>query len=305
MVQRDNDVFEITDEDIAPQKKSGGPLKYILLGCGFFALMFAAALAVVVYRVVTVAKDFINEAEKGVIAVAESSSGATKFRAANSQIVSFDGEVGFGNSEDAIKLARAFSQQIGEAREDLFTQRKKPAKFSLSDGNFLVFCQLDGDRCTFLVHVPDLRKFDKDAKKFLGVLAWATAQGVVRSAELETKPTSLAVGLRGIMLYDRVIIGALATADKDPSEAIIIEEEGDKDKYLLYSFFAPLVEEGMSEDSDAMPEGKSDDSATKSETPEANESPAKNDAPRDPAAEKEKPASEKSADEKAEKEKSE
>ncbi len=280
MNQREDDVFEIGDEDIVAPKTSSSPWKYILLGCGFFALMCAAAVGVVIYRAINLASEFINDAQARAVALAEAGEGAARFRLANGQINSSDGEVGFGNSEEAIKLARAFSEQIREMREDLFTKREKPAKFSLTGGKFLVYCHLDGDRCVFLVHVPDLRKFDSDAKKFLGMLGWSTVQSVVTKSELPTKPTSLALGMRGIMLYDRVITGTLAKSEDD-SETIDFEFEDDSDKLMLYSFFAAEVEEMTVLTDEAQPESLNEKPTAKPVTPDSAEAPAKDAAPQD------------------------
>lgn len=238
MPPRDEDVFELHDDDIISPPKSSSPWKWIALGCGFFAVMFVVAVGVFVYRAVQLAKEFAQNVQIEV----EKSTGVAVFREASNKISVHHGEVGFGNSDAAIKLAQAYSQQIAEMRDELFTKRKKPAKFSLSDGKFLVYCQLDGDRCAFLVHVPDLRKFDKDAKDYLGMVAWVTAQTVIKNSELATKPTDIALGLRGMLLYDRVLVGSLATADQDMSETLDIEQEGDDMKSVLYSYFEPPLD---------------------------------------------------------------
>ncbi len=293
-VQRSEDVFELGNDDIVPPRKAN-PWKFILLGCGFFVILIMAAAGVVVFRLVNAAKDFVAEIEKSV----EASDGATAFRSADSMIVAHHGEVGFGNSEAAIKLARAFSEHIGDSREELFTKRTKPAKFALSDGKFLVYCHLDELNGVFLVHVPDLRKFDKDAKEYMSLLAWVTAQKVIKESDIAVKPQYVAVGVRGMLLYDRVMHGELAEEGKDLVEAMKSSDEGDRSKMSLYTYFEPPIA------SDATPKdeaGADSPDSPKSETPKedakdqpssssegADESEPKNDATATKATEEAKP----------------
>lgn len=163
------------------------------------------------------------------------SSGEAAFKAASGEIAVKAGSAAKGNSEAAIKLAAEFSKDIKVLRENFFTQRKKKPLFSLSDGEFLTYCRLDDRVCVFLVHVPDLRKFSTDAKADLADLAWATAQQVV-NANLETPPPKLAVGLRGVMFYDRAIVGKVQT-DESAGTGIEANQSGTSPEKILYSFF--------------------------------------------------------------------
>jgi len=273
MPARDDQIFELRDEDIVPAKKSSSPWKWIGLGCAFFAILIVVSVGIVIFRAVKLVQEVANDPEFQ-NAVQEASGARSGFKNANEKIAAHHGEVGFGNNEAAIQLAQTFSGQFAEMREEFFTKRKKPAKFSLSDGKFLTYCQLDGDRCAFLVHVPDLRKFDKDAKDSLGMVAWATAQSVIMNTKLETKPTDIAVGLRGVIFYDRVIVGSLPAEGQDVGDAVRFEKEGDDSKTHLYSYFEPVlkpIDEPTETPSQSEPSNPS--SGTKPEEAEAKPAP--------------------------------
>lgn len=174
-------------------------------------------------------------------------SGKKGFKAANSEIVTNTGGAAKGNSATAIKLAAEYSHQIRTLREAFFTKRNKKSLISLSDGEFLTYCRLDDEACVFLVHIPDLRKFTKEAKQELADLAWFTAQNVVRN-NLETPPPKLAVGVRGALLYDTAMIGEVTTAD-DGSDGIETRETGSFPEKVLYVFFkSDVVSEGTDSD---------------------------------------------------------
>ncbi|MBS0267315.1 MAG: hypothetical protein JSS02_35650, partial [Planctomycetes bacterium] len=151
-------------------------------------------------------------------------SGEAAFNEANRLLGVNTGKTSFGNSEEARQRAADFSEKIRDLREVFFTKRKKEPLVSFSKGEFLTYCRLDETSCVFLVHVPDLRKFNNDAKNQLGELAWETAQLVVRTNGKST-PRKLAVGIRGVVLYDRAMIGSLQAADS-PENGIEISKEG-------------------------------------------------------------------------------
>jgi hypothetical protein len=163
-------------------------------------------------------------------------SGESGFKQANGQIAVKSGSPAKGNSDEAIKLAGEFSKNIRALREEFFTKRKKEPLFSLSEGEFLTYCRLDDEGCVFLVHVPDLRKFKKEAKADLAELAWATAQSVVRS-NLDSPPPRLGVGTRGIMFYDQAMVGNFLADDEAVGNGIDARETGTGCEKLLFTFF--------------------------------------------------------------------
>jgi hypothetical protein len=168
------------------------------------------------------------------------SDGEAAFRAANMQITSHgsDGKSAWGNTEEARRLAADFSTKIKALREVYFTKRKKEPIVSLTDGEFLTYCHLDGRACVFLVHAPDLRKYTPEAKAGLADLAWATAQHVVRS-DLKDPPPKLAIGTRGVMLYGHVLIGEFQPDEEADGDGVEVRESGGSPESRLYQFFSP------------------------------------------------------------------
>ena len=210
----------------------------VLVG-GLFLIcagVFGFALLHGVYQGFQTAQERARNAPPG------SSDGEAAFRAANMQITSrgSDGTSAWGNSDEARRLAADFSTKIRALRESYFTKRKKEPIVSLSDGEFLTYCHLDGRACVFLVHVPDLRKFTTQAKAGLADLSWATAQEVVRS-NLKDPPPRLAIGTRGVMLYGHVLIGTLQPNEEGDDAGVEVHESGGNPEFRLYPFFSPVA----------------------------------------------------------------
>lgn len=154
----------------------------------------------------------------------------TLFEAANRKIATNNNGVAHGNSPEAEKLAAEFSSKLKTLR-DVGIEPSKKRSISLSGGEFITFCHLAEDTCAFLVHVPELRKYTDEAKEFMGEAAWGVAQHCV--AALPDKPAKVAVGLRGIALYDRVLTGP-ATADENTTPQV---HEGADSKKVLFIYF--------------------------------------------------------------------
>lgn len=136
------------------------------------------------------------------------STATSGFAAANREINTHHGSAAFGNSPKAVAAATSFSKQMKKMRDLLFEAGKKDG-FSVSDHQFLTYCELHDSECAFIVHVPELRRFSKEAKESLGTLAWITAQSALKEQQITNSAMRLAVGLRGIVLYDRVLLGTL------------------------------------------------------------------------------------------------
>jgi hypothetical protein len=140
---------------------------------------------------------FAPSKEKG---DAASQAAEAQFEAANSLISSNDdGNIAHGNSKEALAMATSFSTAVKQMREAAI-QAGKNSVFSSSGGEFLTYVHLAPDCCIFLVHVPQLRKFTKEAKQAIGQIAWINAQ--VLASQLNPPPAKLAVGIRGAALYD-------------------------------------------------------------------------------------------------------
>jgi hypothetical protein len=164
--------------------------------------------------------------------------GESEFRAANQRIIRSENEqVAFGNSPAGEELAQSFSTAMAEARKEGFTEGNNSA-FSLSKHRFLTYCRLDADSCVFLVHVPELRRFTGDAQQSLGDLAWVIAHKLAYDAGLPPG-SRLAVGVKGTINYEAVLIGELSNREH-PLTDITQNERGvglEKNR-LFYPFFA-------------------------------------------------------------------
>jgi hypothetical protein len=160
--------------------------------------------------------------------------GQAAFDAANQQILVYKSatqKVGFGNTPEAEKMATEFAKTMQVMQQLAFTGGKKGG-VSLSGGNFLVHCQLQGDTACFLAHVPQLRNYkDKDVRLALAKIAWSTAKAVTEEARKD-KRWDLGLGLRGTLMYGVVATG---TSGGEP----VIEQGSAVDPSGLYRFFAP------------------------------------------------------------------
>ena len=149
--------------------------------------------------------------------------GKAEFDQANSTILSDSFGNAYGNSARAEAIAAALSEVGRTFRERAISG--EDSEVSLSGRNFVTYAQLDADSAAFLVHVPDLRHSDKDAKAAVATFLWVAA------AELVGKhpggPKKVAVGIRGVMLYDTVLEGEVGG---EPHE---IDEDA------LHAYFVP------------------------------------------------------------------
>lgn len=143
-------------------------------------------------------------------------------------------QIAFGNSPEAEELAARMSEQFKTLRETLFTESR--SRLSLSDGEFLTHCELHEDSCAFLIHVPSLRKFDDDAKKSLGDLAWLLAQSVLSTTDFP-EGGRLAVGVKGLLLYDDIRTGKHVKDKEDNEDQATGLEATNELESVLEAFF--------------------------------------------------------------------
>ncbi|RBP42348.1 hypothetical protein DES53_10652 [Roseimicrobium gellanilyticum] len=162
--------------------------------------------------------------------------GKKEFDNANLLLTSNRNGAAHGNTPAAKELAGKFSAKLKDYRDAGVEQQKKRSSFSLTNGEFLTYCHLREGDCVFLVQVPDLRKFDSEAKKFICTAAWHTANTVL--AELPKLPKQLAVGVRGTLLYEEFITGTAVGASDNPEKGIEKRHDG-MDKEAVFAFFAP------------------------------------------------------------------
>src|SRR5215213_4113419 len=153
--------------------------------------------------------------------------GEKEFEKADSEIDSFQGTNAFGNSAEAVKLARHFSEALKAGRAQMFTPGFKLEILDHTKGEFITYCELHAEECTFVVHVPQLRKFDKDvfdkvdARKLLAQWAWVTAQRVLSEEHAGKPRMELAVGLRGISQYGPIMLGYYDEDAKAPEDGLV------------------------------------------------------------------------------------
>lgn len=171
----------------------------------------------------------------------QQSPGTEAFHQADLRIISGDGAIALGNTPAAVSLAKDYSKSLKVLREDFFTKSKEGA-FSLTKGEFITFCQWNGDSCVFLVHVPDLRHFTHSAKKSLAELAWINAQSVLQAQQSRPAPQTVVVALKGALLYDAIMIGDYIAEPANRLDGIRTRESGLGNTPLLYPFFAPAAE---------------------------------------------------------------
>lgn len=162
--------------------------------------------------------------------------GETEFRAANSKIDLQRDSVSFGNSPQATRVADRFSETMSTLRNELF-EGGKTNGVSLSGHQFLTYCELHDSQCAIIVHVPELRRFTDEAKDSLGELAWIAAHAALQEKGAGKPGMSLAVGLRGIVLYDRVLLGQVLAKPTKNNPGIAETVRSSRPERRLYSFF--------------------------------------------------------------------
>ena len=166
------------------------------------------------------------------------SRGESELRAAIEHVGSGQAS-GSGNSVEAQQLARGMSDTMAKIRETLFEKSKRESILDSHDG-FKTYCDLQEGQCVFLIHVPELRRFTEQAKESLGKTAWAVGQSLLRSSKEATPGMRLAIGLRGIAAFDRVLTGKFeAEHSNTPAQSGLGEvKEGFGCERELYSWFA-------------------------------------------------------------------
>jgi hypothetical protein len=168
--------------------------------------------------------------------------GEREFDEANRKLDSFESTAAFGNSSEAVDLARQFSVTFKTARNKLFTRGFPVELLESTKGEFLTWCELQQRECAFIVHVPGLRLFEDrvfekiDARRALAQVAWASAQEVIAS---RCKPDmELAVGLRGISQYSPILLGHCKAELAGPEDAIIKYIDDTTQSHFLWTFFS-------------------------------------------------------------------
>jgi hypothetical protein len=128
--------------------------------------------------------------------------GQEAFNVANSFVNVHKGTVADGNTKQARDLAAVYSRELESRVRESFTGFKD-SPLSMSDNKHLVYCHLSDEQVVFLVHVPELRRYEGDVRADLRVLAWETACELTTGEEIP-----LVLGLRGAMVFESRMSGA-------------------------------------------------------------------------------------------------
>jgi len=161
--------------------------------------------------------------------------GAEELSAAERLVSSKSNGSFHGNTGESKELARRFADASSEMRDALI-EKGKTSKISLSGGNFLTYCQMSEHGTAFIVHVPDLRKFSDEAKALMCDAAWFAASQVVN--DLDPAPKNLAVGVRGVVLYESILLGVPGKDFEDSATDGLLSRHRSSESQVLRPFFA-------------------------------------------------------------------
>jgi hypothetical protein len=154
--------------------------------------------------------------------------GQPEFEAANNTIDTFSTDVGFGNSPAAVAVAKKFAVRLKKLEADSFTGGKDGEKDTFTRGNFLTYCEMNGNDVVFLVQAPNLDGYEGEVRQTLFQIAWQSAQ------EASGKPAdkNLVVALRGKLLFGAIGKGKATALAPTPEMGTSVEESE------LYPYFA-------------------------------------------------------------------
>ena len=156
------------------------------------------------------------------------------FRKAEKKIGGKGGEIGFGNTDEAVRLAVSFSTKMNLMRAVMFSENKGGSNVPLNDEGFVTYCLLNEDSCVFMVHVPSLRKYEENARDAIADMTWRAANGILAKHKFR-EGNKLAVGTKGVVNYHRIDVGTFVY-DMDTAKNKGIENSGYTSS-LLESFF--------------------------------------------------------------------
>ncbi len=146
--------------------------------------------------------------------------GYSEYRKANQHITNTTTTSGKGNSELATQAAQSAASIMHGWFEFATTIDPNASRKGVA-----VWCEAGPDRALFLIKVPDLRSFNNDAKDEIAHTAWTAAQIAARDLDLQPG-AELAVAVRGVALYDRMLVGRFVPnlTDDDVDTAVALEE---------------------------------------------------------------------------------
>jgi hypothetical protein len=140
-----------------------------------------------------------------------------------------------GNDAKATKMAADMSKLMQEHREQAFSHAARKSFMDEGD-EFRTYCYLREGQCVFLIHVPELRRFKVEAKQSLAESAWVFAQALLGKGGERMR---LAVALRGISAYDRVLTGEYAPGKVEKWKLKPVVYDGFNCEKQLIPWFTP------------------------------------------------------------------
>ncbi|MEQ1842785.1 MAG: hypothetical protein ABL994_20485, partial [Verrucomicrobiales bacterium] len=175
--------------------------------------------------------------------------GATELKAAERLISNDSHGIVNGNTPEAKEMAKTFSDLAAELRGALIEEGKS-STISISGGEFLTYCQESEHGIAFLVHVPGLRKFTKEAKQAMSDAAWFAGNQAI--AEMKPAPENLAVAVKGLVLYETIMVGVPGGTEENPTTGIR-ERYPSHESSVLHPFFAAGPQNQPKETADPVP----------------------------------------------------
>jgi len=262
-------------EQVLVDPKTGQPFHYRKSNSFFFIPAFVWAILTSILAV------FLSVVGIGLMVAGPSTPkeqppGAAELQAAEHLITTKSKGVTHGNTPEAREMALEFSRISDEMRGALIEEGKSP-KVSLTGGEFLTYCQVSEHGTAFLVHVPGLRKFTDEAKQVMAEASWFAANQAV--AGMNPPPKNLAVGMRGMILYETILLGAPSKdLENDPTGGVVSRHPSHESQ-VLRPFFTSIPAAEATADKPAQPS-----SPHPSETPEPKPESSTAEATSEPAA---------------------
>jgi hypothetical protein len=207
-------------EAAALEEREARKTLYLRLGLGALALVILFGVYAV-YKIYEVGKAAARNAPR------------SDYYSANSRIAP-GGTGDGGNNDTAKQMASNMTTFLKAYREKVISQAGEKGFMDEND-RFMTFCYLREDRCVFLIHVPELRRFSAGAKQSLADGAWLIGQKLASKGGQRLR---LAVALKGISMYDRVLVGESLPGNAEQASVQPIIYEGFNCEKNIVPWFA-------------------------------------------------------------------
>ena len=175
---------------------------------------------------------------------------------------------GDGNTKEAVEMAKEFSSLLTAIRS-VSIEKGKGADAMRA------YCQVSEYGVAFLVKVPSLRKFSKEAKNTICDAAWMIARTTVQDHGMD--PKHLGVGVKGVLLYERAMLGVVPKeTGKESADAKVVlgrmqdlhEANADRlQPFFLETPAAPAATSAKKKEIKQDPKPSADSTAPTAETP--------------------------------------